>query len=186
MFSPRSRWGDQLLFLGIMILVVTTFCLLVYALILEAGNLVDLPNLRIGFFNFCLWNETAGSLRCYTSPELATLGVPWAGLALARVCAYAAPVLTLFVSQTLLLAHCNSNQGEWQLAVCFLVAASTLLASGLGLFLTSTWKWVSLPLLGPGCLALVLAQALLILSLMATVMFPQKREGIGLSKLESC
>lgn len=186
MFSPRSRWAEQLLFLGIMILVVTTFCLLSYALILEAGNLIDLPNLRIGFFNFCLWNETAGSLQCYTASELATLGVPRAGLALARVCVYAAPVLTLFVSQTLLLARCNSNQGEWQLAVWFLVAASTLLASGLGLFLTSAWKWVSLPLLGPGCLALVLAQASLILLLMATVVFPQKGEGIGLSELESC
>lgn len=186
MFSPRSRWGDQLLFLGIMILVVAAFCLLFYALILEAGNLIDVPNLRIGFFNFCLWNETAGSLQCYTSPELATLGVPWAGLALARVCVYAAPVFTLFVAQTLLLAHCNSNQGEWQLAVYFLVVASTLLASGLGLFLTSTWKWVSLTLLGPGCLALGLAQALLILLLMAIVVFPQKGEGTALNKLESC
>ncbi|XP_036905047.1 transmembrane protein 140 [Sturnira hondurensis] len=186
MFSPRSRRGDQLLFLGIMILVVAAFCLLFYALILEAGNLIDLPNLRIGFFNFCLWNETAGSLQCYASPELATLGVSWAGLALARICVYAAPVLTLFVSQTLLLARCNSNQGEWQLAVCFLAVASALLASGLGLFLTSTWKWVSLTLLGPGCLALGLAQALLILLLLATVVFPQKGEGTGLSKLESC
>ncbi|XP_024410893.2 transmembrane protein 140 [Desmodus rotundus] len=186
MFSPRSRRGDQLLFLSIMILVVAAFCLLFYALVLEAGNLIDLPNLRIGFFNFCLWNETAGSLQCYTFPELATLGVPWAGLALARVCVYGALVFTLFVSQALLLARCNSNQGEWHLAVRFLVVASTLLASGLGLFLSFTWKWVSLSLLGPGCLALGLAQALLILLLMATIVFPQKGEDTGLSKLESC
>lgn len=47
-----------------------------------------------------------------------------------------------------------------------------------------TWKWVRLSLLGPGFLALGAAQALLVLLLMATVVFPRRAE--DKSKLDSC
>ena len=104
------------------------------------------------------------------------LGVPRVGLALARLGVYGALVLTLFVPLPLLLAWCNNNEGEWQLAVGFLATSSVLLASGLGLFLTYTWKWLQLSLLGPGSLALGAAQALLILLLVATAVFPQRAE----------
>lgn len=168
-----------------MTLTVTVIFLLFFALLWKAGNLIDLPNLRIGFYNFCLWNEGTGALQCHQFPELEVLGVPQVGLALARLGVYGALVLTLFVPLPLLLAWCNSNEGEWQLAVGFLATSSMLLASGLGLFLTYTWKWLRLSLLGPGFLALGVAQGLLILLLMATVVFPQRAKDKNLTAASS-
>ena len=161
MIVLKSKRRSQLLFLGTMALTITVICLLFFALLWKAGNLVDLPNLRVGFYNFCLWHEGAGALQCYQFPELEALGVPRVGLALARLGVYGALVLTLFVPLPLLLAWCNNNEGEWQLAV---------------VFLTYTWKWLQLSLLGPGSLALGAAQALLILLLVATAVFPQRAE----------
>lgn len=173
------------LFLVILLLALGVIFLLFYALLWQAGNLTDLPNLRIGFYNFCLWDELSGSLHCFQFPELEALGVPRVGLGLARLGVYGALVLTLFVPLPLLLAWCNRNEGEWQLAVGFLAMASVLLASGLGLFFACVWRWVRLSLLGPGFLALGLAQALLVLLLMATVTFlPRAEKGHG--QLERC
>ncbi|XP_003921026.2 transmembrane protein 140 [Saimiri boliviensis] len=185
MASPRPRWGDLLLFVSIMVLTVVVISLMFYALLWKAGNLTDLPNLRIGFYNFCLWNEDTGTLQCHQFPELEALGVPRVGLALARLGVYGALVLTLFVPLPLLLARCNSDEGEWRLAVGFLGASSMLLAGGLGLFLSYVWKWVRLSLLGPGFLALSSAQGLLILLLMATAVFPLRAERAK-SELQSC
>ncbi|XP_069318760.1 transmembrane protein 140 [Eulemur rufifrons] len=171
MAISRPQWGNHLPFLSILILTVVVLSLLCYTLLWKAGNLTDLPTLRVGFYNFCLWNEDTSSLRCLQVPELEALGMPEVGLALARLGVYGALVLTLFVPLTLLLAWCNGDEGEWQLAAGFLAVASVLLASGLGLFLSYVWKWVRLSLLGPGFLALGSAQALLILLLMATAVF---------------
>ncbi|XP_006145068.1 transmembrane protein 140 isoform X1 [Tupaia chinensis] len=176
MAIPRPRRGSHLPFLIIMGLTVAVISLLFYALLWEAGNLTDLPDLRIGFYNFCLWNEEIGLLQCHQFPELEALGVPQVGLALARLAVYGALVLTLFVPLPLLLAQCKRDNGEWQLAVGFLMASSTMLATGLGLFLSWVWKWVRISLLGPGFLALGIAQTLLILLLVATVLFPQRAE----------
>ncbi|NXS11659.1 TM140 protein, partial [Neodrepanis coruscans] len=52
-----------------------TFALMVYALLCEVGNLVDLPDKRIGFYNFCLWNETAGELQCLEYKHLQAMGI---------------------------------------------------------------------------------------------------------------
>ncbi|NXG58187.1 TM140 protein, partial [Hemiprocne comata] len=49
--------------------------LMLYALLWEAGNLVDLPGKRIGFYNFCLWNETAGELQCLQYKHLQVMGI---------------------------------------------------------------------------------------------------------------
>lgn len=176
MAAPRPRWCRHLPFLGILALAALVISLLLYALLWESGNLVDLPDLRIGFYNFCLWDESSSSLRCYQFPDLEALGVPQAGLALARLGVYGALVLTLFVPMLLLLTRCKRNQGEWQLALGFLATSCVLLASGLGLFLTCTWRWLPLSLLGPGFVALGLAQALLIVLLMAAVAFAQRAE----------
>ncbi|XP_054420437.1 transmembrane protein 140 [Pteronotus mesoamericanus] len=187
MTIARPWRGDRLLLLGTVILVVTAICLLSYALLWEAGNLIDLPSERIGFYNFCLWSDEAGSLQCYQFPELETLGVPLVGLALARFGVYGALALTFSIPLPLLLACCHGNEGARHLVVYFLLAASLMLFSGLTLFLIYVWKWVSLSLLGPGFLALCLALALLIVSLMATVVFPQRgAKYTALSKLESC
>ncbi|NXC50214.1 TM140 protein, partial [Penelope pileata] len=54
---------------------VGALALMFYALVSEAGNLVDLPHKRIGFFNFCLWNETAGERQCLQINHLQAMGV---------------------------------------------------------------------------------------------------------------
>lgn len=187
MSLPRPGRGGRplFLFLSILGLAAAATFLLFYALLWEAGDLIHRPHLRIGFHNFCLWNESAGSLQCRQFPELGALGLPQGALALARLGVYAALVLTLFVPLPLLLARCRGSEGEWHLAVCFLALASALLAGGLGLFLAYAWRWVTPALLGPGFLALAAAQALLVLLLMATVMFPQRAEDAK-SKLDSC
>ncbi|XP_007951112.1 transmembrane protein 140 [Orycteropus afer afer] len=172
MAIPKPWQGSHLHFLGVMGLAVAVIVLLFYALLWKAGNLIELPDLRIGFYNFCLWNESAGRLHCHQLPELEALGLPGAGLALARLGVYGALVLTLFVPLPLLLTRCKDGREEWQLAVGFLAAASVLLASGLGLFLSFTWRWLWLALLGPGFLALGTAQALLIVLLTVTAAFP--------------
>ncbi|XP_069852927.1 transmembrane protein 140 [Dipodomys merriami] len=161
-------------FVGIMILTAVVISLLFYALLWKAGNLVELPDLTIGFYNFCLWSEDTGSLQCHVFPELEALGVSRVGLALSRLGVYGAFVLTLFVPLPLLLAWCNGTEGEWQLAVGFLAMSSLMLASGLGLFLCYVWKWLALSLLGPGFLAVGLAQVLLFLLFMATAVFSPK------------
>ncbi|XP_012661751.1 transmembrane protein 140 [Otolemur garnettii] len=185
MAIPRPRCSEHLPFLCILGLTVVVPSLLFYALLWKAGNLTDLSNLRIGFYNFCLWNEDTSSLQCLQFPELEALGIPRVGLALARFGVYGALVLTLFAPLSLLLAWCNSDKEQWKLAVGFLAAASVLLSSGLGLFLSYVWKWVRLSLLGPGFLALGCAQALLILLIMAAVAFPPRAEK-DKSRLESC
>ncbi|NXS92795.1 TM140 protein, partial [Jacana jacana] len=52
-----------------------TLALMVYALLWKAGNLVDLPDKHIGFYNFCLWNETARELQCLVSSHLHVMGI---------------------------------------------------------------------------------------------------------------
>ncbi|NXY58462.1 TM140 protein, partial [Callaeas wilsoni] len=52
-----------------------TLALMFYALLCEAGNLVNLPDKRIGFYNFCLWNDTAGELQCLDNKHLQEMGI---------------------------------------------------------------------------------------------------------------
>ncbi|NXL72857.1 TM140 protein, partial [Leptocoma aspasia] len=54
---------------------VVTSALMSYVLLYEAGNLADLPDKRIGFYNFCLWNGTAGELQCLDKEHLEALGI---------------------------------------------------------------------------------------------------------------
>ncbi|XP_032257421.1 transmembrane protein 140 isoform X2 [Phoca vitulina] len=85
MTMPSPTQGAQLRFLAIMAATAAAISLLFYALLWKAGNLTDLPNLRVGFYNFCLWDQGTGSLRCRQFPELEALGVSRVGLALARL-----------------------------------------------------------------------------------------------------
>ncbi|XP_004707953.1 transmembrane protein 140 [Echinops telfairi] len=169
----QPRQGGLLPFLAIMGQAVAANILLFYALVWKAGDLLELPDLRIGFYNFCLLDEATDKLRCYKGPELATWGVSWVSLALARLGVYGALVLTLFAPLPLLLSRCKGDQGEWQLARGFLVASLVLLAGGLSFFLASMWQWLQLSLLGPAFLALCMAQGLLLLLLAAIRAFPQ-------------
>ncbi|NXG70939.1 TM140 protein, partial [Baryphthengus martii] len=52
-----------------------TLALMLYALLWEAGNLVNLPDKRIGFYNFCLWNKTVEELQCLEYEHLQVMGL---------------------------------------------------------------------------------------------------------------
>lgn len=181
MTVSRPRRGDQLLSFFTMIFMVNF--LLFYVLYWKHGNLIDLPDRQIGFFNFCLWDENASSLHCHQWSELEALGVPQVGLALARFGVYGALVFTLFSLLPLFLAWCSGNKEKWQLLVAFLAIAFTLLASGLSLFFICVGKWITLSLLGLEFLALAIAQALLVFLLTAAVTFSADGEG---QELKSC
>ncbi|NXY32757.1 TM140 protein, partial [Pomatorhinus ruficollis] len=56
-------------------LTVGTLALMSYALLYEVGNLVNVPDKRIGFYNFCLWNDTAGELQCLDNKHLQAIGI---------------------------------------------------------------------------------------------------------------
>ncbi|NXA55635.1 TM140 protein, partial [Nothocercus julius] len=68
---PADRWlGPTVLLKSVL-----SFILMFYALYWEAGNLVDLPDKRLGFYNFCLWNETAQKLQCLAYTDLEGIAV---------------------------------------------------------------------------------------------------------------
>ncbi|NWS87077.1 TM140 protein, partial [Toxostoma redivivum] len=71
----QQRCAENLLHVLILLETVGTFAFMSYALVYEAGNLVNLPNKRIGFYNFCLWNDTAGELHCLDSKHLQAMGI---------------------------------------------------------------------------------------------------------------
>ncbi|NXE49863.1 TM140 protein, partial [Casuarius casuarius] len=71
----RQRCTGHLLCTLILLEAAGVLALMFYALLWEAGNLVNLPNKRIGFYNFCLWNETAGELQCLEYRHLQVMGI---------------------------------------------------------------------------------------------------------------
>ncbi|NXK95835.1 TM140 protein, partial [Formicarius rufipectus] len=71
----QQRHTGYLLYVLSLLEAAGTLALMVYALLYEVGNLVDLPEKRIGFYNFCLWNETAGELQCLEYQHLQEMGV---------------------------------------------------------------------------------------------------------------
>ncbi|NXK75538.1 TM140 protein, partial [Amazona guildingii] len=52
-----------------------TLALMLHVLLWEARNLVNLPDKRIGFYIFCLWNETAQELQCLDYKHLQVMGI---------------------------------------------------------------------------------------------------------------
>ncbi|KFQ08875.1 Transmembrane protein 140, partial [Leptosomus discolor] len=71
----QRRCTGHLLFALTILKAAGTLALMFYALMFEAGNLVDLPDKRIGFYNFCLWNETARVLQCLDYKYLQVMGI---------------------------------------------------------------------------------------------------------------
>ncbi|NXO82145.1 TM140 protein, partial [Sitta europaea] len=71
-----QQWCTRkLLFMTTLLEIVGTSALMSYALAYERGNLVNLPEKRIGFYNFCLWNDTAAELQCLDSKHLEAMGI---------------------------------------------------------------------------------------------------------------
>ncbi|NWI01667.1 TM140 protein, partial [Tichodroma muraria] len=71
----QQRCTENLLYLLTLLETMGTLALMSYALLYEAGNLVNLPDKCIGFYNFCLWNDTAGELQCLDSKHLQAMGI---------------------------------------------------------------------------------------------------------------
>ncbi|NWQ87216.1 TM140 protein, partial [Burhinus bistriatus] len=71
----QQRCTRHLVFVLTLLEAVGTLALMLYALLWEAGNLVNLPDKRIGFYNFCLWNEIAGELQCLEYKHLQVMGI---------------------------------------------------------------------------------------------------------------
>ncbi|KFO75928.1 Transmembrane protein 140, partial [Cuculus canorus] len=59
-----QRCAGHLLFKLILLEAAGTVALMLYAVLWQAGNLVNLPDKCIDFYNFSLWNETAEKLQC--------------------------------------------------------------------------------------------------------------------------
>ncbi|NXI19818.1 TM140 protein, partial [Irena cyanogastra] len=70
-----QRCPENLLHMLTLLETVGTLVLMTYALLYEAGNLVNLPDKCIGFYNFCLWNDTAGELQCLDNKHLQAVGI---------------------------------------------------------------------------------------------------------------
>ncbi|NXF07998.1 TM140 protein, partial [Smithornis capensis] len=71
----QQRCTGNLLYVLTLLEAAGTLALMLYALLYEVGNLVNFPDKRIGFYNFCLWNETAGKLQCLEYKHLQAMGI---------------------------------------------------------------------------------------------------------------
>ncbi|XP_054671235.1 transmembrane protein 140 isoform X2 [Grus americana] len=145
--------------------------LMFYALLWEAGNLVDLPDKRIGFYNFCLWNETAGELQCLKYKHLQVIGISLPGMALARVCVYACLVFSMFYPIFVAHVKCAEEREGWKVILIILIIKMTGLSAGLGIFLFQTSQWIQLSDFTEGFLALVGTQALLLLQILTATVY---------------
>lgn len=166
-----ERYYPYLLYLSSVFLVTGYIALLFYALIWEAGNIVSLPTKRIGFYNFCLWNEEAEKLDCLLSEDLEKMGISKLALVLCRICVYSTPVLCLYVATTILQALCLKDKDGWKLACIVLAVCALSLPAGLSLFLFQTQRWVQISELGEGFAALAGAHALLVLHMILIGMY---------------
>eukprot|EP00076_Gallus_gallus_P046942 XP_416181.2 transmembrane protein 140 [Gallus gallus] len=165
----RWRYMGHLLCALTILEVAATLGLMIYALLVEAGNLVDLPNKRIGFYNFCLWNETAGKLQCLEVRHLQAMGISWLGIALARVCVYMCPVISFFYPLFLANMRCKDKVEGWRVLLIILITKMLLLSGGLGIFLLQTSPWINLSDFTGGFLALVGILALILLQILTII-----------------
>ncbi|XP_074049747.1 transmembrane protein 140 isoform X2 [Macrotis lagotis] len=172
MVNKKSKGCRLFLSLSTAVLITAVIFLLFYALLWRSGNLIDLPTMKIGFYNFCLWNESSHSLLCHQFPELEKLRVSQAGIALARLGVYGALVLTLFAPLPLLMAWCYGNEDKWNLTVVLLGTSAGLLLGGLLLFLFYTCQWIQPSKLGSEFLSLVGAEVMLLFLLLIIVKYP--------------
>uniref|UniRef100_A0A8D0FK68 Transmembrane protein 140 n=1 Tax=Strix occidentalis caurina TaxID=311401 RepID=A0A8D0FK68_STROC len=118
-----------------------TLVLMLYALLWEAGNPVDLPDKRIGFYNFCLWNETAGRLQCLEYEHLQMMGISLPGIVIARVCVYACLVFSIFYPIFVAHVKCTEQTEGWKVIIVILIIKTIILSGGLGIFLFQTTHW---------------------------------------------
>ncbi|XP_058047783.1 transmembrane protein 140 [Ahaetulla prasina] len=170
----ETTYSFCLLYLSHFSLAIGYNALLLYALVWEAGDIVNLPTKRIGFYNFCLWNEK-GELDCLMTEEIAKLGISKVALVLSRLCVYISPVLCLFGANTIMQqALCFKDRDGWKLAQIFLSVSSVSLPVGLVLFIFPSQKWIQVSELSVGFAALFGAYVLLLLHLLIITLYLAK------------
>ncbi|CAM4466206.1 unnamed protein product [Lepidochelys olivacea] len=167
----QQKTGACRLYWTMLLLAGGSFFLMLYALIWNAGNIINLPHKRIGFYNFCLWNQMAGELQCLEFKDLMDRGVGQVELVLARLCVYTVQVLCSFSPLLIIQAQCANTREDWEVTLVVLGLSAALLAGGLSLFLLQTWVWLHLSELSGGFMALAGAQALLLFQLFAAAVY---------------
>ncbi|XP_061871544.1 transmembrane protein 140-like [Colius striatus] len=162
----QQRCAGRLLCRLILLESVVTLALMLYALLWEAGNLVDLPDKRIGFYNFSLWNETAGELQCLDYEHLQVMGISLPGMVLATICVYGCLVFSTFYTICVAYVECTEDREGWKVIRIMPTIKTIILSGGLGTFLFQTWHWIHLSDFTGGFLALLGTQALLLLQIL--------------------
>ncbi|XP_066175499.1 transmembrane protein 140 isoform X2 [Sylvia atricapilla] len=150
---------------------VGTLVLMSYALLYEAGNLVNLPDKCIGFYNFCLWNDTAGELQCLDSKGLEAIGISILEMALARFCVYTCLVIIPFHLLYVLMVNCREQREGWKTICIISFIKMIILSGGLGIFLLQTSQWIHPSDFTGGFLALLGTEALLLLQILTATVY---------------
>ncbi|KAJ7404630.1 transmembrane protein 140 [Willisornis vidua] len=148
-----------------------TLALMIYALVYEVGNLVDLPEKRIGFYNFCLWNETVGELQCLDSKHRQMMGISLLKCGVATVCVYACLVFSLFYLLFVVSVKCTEQREDWKMIRIFHIIQMVILFGGLVTFLLQTSQWIQPSDFTGGFLALLGTLALLLLQIVTSTMY---------------
>ena len=138
----QQRYTGHLLYALTLLKSAGTLVLMLYALLWEAGNPVDLPDKRTGFYNFCLWNETAGRLQCLEYEHLQMMGISLPGIVIARVCVYACLVFSIFYPSFVARVKCTEETEGWKVITVILIIKTIILSGGLGIFLFQTTQWI--------------------------------------------
>ncbi|XP_009892690.1 PREDICTED: transmembrane protein 140 [Charadrius vociferus] len=167
----QQRCTKNLLCALILLEAAGTLALMLYALLWEAGNLVDLPDKRIGFYNFCLWNETAGELQCLDFKHLQAMGISLPGMVLARVSVYACLVFITFYPIVVTYVKCTEERKGWKAILIALSFKTIMLSGGLVTFLLQTSRWIYPSDFTVGFWALLGTQALLLLQILTVAMY---------------
>uniref|UniRef100_A0A8C3GXE1 Uncharacterized protein n=1 Tax=Corvus moneduloides TaxID=1196302 RepID=A0A8C3GXE1_CORMO len=164
---------------------VGTLALMSYALLWEFGNLVNLPDKRIGFYNFCLWNDTAGELLCLGNEQLEEMGINLLQIAFATVCVYSCLVFIMFHLVYVLFMHYTGQREGWKMILIIPFSKIIILSGGLAMFLLQTSQWINLSDFTGGFLALLGTWALLLLQILTATGFLEKAEDFG-AELQVC
>ncbi|XP_056369307.1 transmembrane protein 140 [Oenanthe melanoleuca] len=167
----QQRCIEKLLHVLALLETLGTFALMSYALVYEAGNLVNLPDKRIGFYNFCLWNDTAGELQCLDNQHLQAMGISLLEIALARVCVYTCLVFILFHLVFVLTVNCTGQREGWKMIRTITLIKMIVLSGGLGMFISQTSQWIHPSDFTGGFLALLGTQALLLLQILTATVY---------------
>ncbi|XP_062989749.1 LOW QUALITY PROTEIN: transmembrane protein 140 [Elgaria multicarinata webbii] len=166
-----QKYSPCLWYLSNLFLAIGYIALLFYALVWEAGNIVNLPMKTIGFYNFCLWDQEAEKLNCLMPEELKKMGVNMVALVLSRICIYITPVLCLFAASTVLQAFCLKDRDQWKLACVLLAICVLILPVGLVLFTFHIRRWILVSEIGKVFAMLVGAHGLLLLHVVIIVLY---------------